>query len=466
MGGRGTKVLRPLFTGCDALVCNFGKKNQPLYFQIEIRKIHACDVWKRAFVSAGTSPFLPRMGFVARWHFERTNSAFPHKSFARIKKMIGKQALASFCILSAFGTQGVSAFTPTPIAQNGNGNNMNVNVNVNVARRIAKNGLNTASRQNQHHKLSQRLMCGLVAAIDDIWNSKPVGFDSISLLNDHAKEINESLVKTSKILYHRGPDGMTCSSGSIGTEDSGSVARWAMGHTRLAIVDPNNRKADMPFQLDFEVDGKMKKIKLAANGEIYNHEQVYSDLVENDSWPHERISGSDCEVIAHHFAKHGGPATAAKLDGMFAFVVFEENVQDGTVNAFAARDPVGIKPLYFGRTLNADADKEDASGYVFASELKALVGHVVPESVTAIPAGHYWTPEEGLVCYYNPDWLRKVRSIAPLPYSHISFYLSIFLTLSYTTLHYRTTMRHGKSRATKLPTMKSARLSPRPPRSA
>lgn len=248
-------------------------------------------------------------------------------------------------------------------------------------------------------------MCGLVAAIDDIWSDKSDEFDSISLLNGFDKDANEVLEKASTILYHRGPDGMTCSSGSIGNEESSSHARWAMGHTRLAIVDPNNRKADMPFQLDFKVDGKNKKIKLAANGEIYNHEKLYADLVEDD-WDHERISGSDCEVIAHSFAKYGGKATAERLDGMFAFVVFEENVEDGTVKAFAARDPVGIKPLYFGRCLKEDSEKNDAAGYVFSSELKALVGHVVPDSVTAIPAGHYWTPEEGLVCYYNPDWLR------------------------------------------------------------
>jgi asparagine synthase (glutamine-hydrolysing) len=294
-----------------------------------------------------------------------------------------KQALTSLCLLAS--ASGVSAFAPH-VVQNAN--------------------LAAGSRNCQHQKESQRLMCGLVAAIDDIWNNEGGEFDSISLLNSSNEDTNEVLEKTSSILYHRGPDGMTCSSGTIGNEDS-SHARWAMGHTRLAIVDPNNRKADMPFQLDFEVDGKTKKIKLAANGEIYNHEKLYSDLVENDGWDHERISGSDCEVIAHSFARHGGAATAAKLDGMFAFVVFEENVEDGTVKAFAARDPVGIKPLYFGRSMNADPEKKDASGYVFSSELKALVGHVVPESVTAIPAGHYWTPEEGLVCFYNPDWLRK-----------------------------------------------------------
>lgn len=255
-----------------------------------------------------------------------------------------------------------------------------------------------------------RLDCGLVAAIDDVWSgddSSSASLADIPLLQD-----DDVLFRTSALLHHRGPDGMHTSSGTLGGSDDGKggEARWAMGHTRLAIVDPNNRFADMPFELEFA--SKRKKVKLAANGEIYNHEAVYADLVSEDDggegWTHPRVSGSDCEVIAHSFAKHGGPATAAKLDGMFAFVVFEEDTETGEVTAFAARDPVGIKPLYYGRTPGASDDADDgASGYVFSSELKALVGHVDPDSVVAIPPGHYWTPQEGLVCYYNPNWLRK-----------------------------------------------------------
>ena len=265
------------------------------------------------------------------------------------------------------------------------------------------------------HSSSQLQMCGLLAVIDDVWKIKDESNLSISKIplldNVSEDEIDDKLLsETTDILYHRGPDGMTVSSGILG--DSRNLhARWAMGHTRLAIVDPNNRKADMPFQLTFD----NKNIKLAANGEIYNHEQVYDELVKKDNWSHDRISGSDCEVIAHYFAKHGGPATAAKLDGMFAFVLFEENSDDDTVKLFAARDPVGIKPLYYGRTLDED-DEKSMGGYIFSSELKALVGHVDPSSVVAIPAGHYWTPEEGLVCYYNPDWLRKVKKNCFLSY--------------------------------------------------
>lgn len=265
----------------------------------------------------------------------------------------------------------------------------------------------------QSSSTSSRLMCGLVAAIDDVWNSTTSSsYGDIPLLNDFDKPQTPEnvLSQTSRKLHHRGPDGMTVSSGSIGSSADGSssaAARWAMGHTRLAIVDPDNRAADMPFELTFD----NKVIKLAANGEIYNHEILYNKLRSEENWPHDRASLSDCEVIGHLYAKYGGPEGVKLLDGMFGFVIFEEDTSNGTVKAFAARDPVGIKPLYYGRTKNSQAVNGNgvtsAGGYAFASELKALVGHVEPESVVAIPPGHYWTPEEGLVCYYNPDWLRK-----------------------------------------------------------
>jgi asparagine synthase (glutamine-hydrolysing) len=231
-------------------------------------------------------------------------------------------------------------------------------------------------------------MCGLVAVVDDVWSS--------SSSKDHEEEplVNpDVLYSTTQILSHRGPDGMHIHHGP----------NWGMGHTRLAIVDPSNRKADMPFQLKFgnnnnNNNNNNRTIHLAANGEIYNHEALYDEL-QKDDLNHARTSGSDCEVIGHVYAKYGGPKAATMLDGMFAFVIFEEDENGNIVNAFAARDPVGIKPIYLGKSKHGS--------FVFASELKSLVGHAEPSTVVAIPAGHYWTPETGLVCYYNPDWLRK-----------------------------------------------------------
>ena len=248
-------------------------------------------------------------------------------------------------------------------------------------------------RPRPRRPMTVREMCGLVAAVHDMWSD-----DGKPPSSEEAIFNPDVLHTATRILNHRGPDGMHIHHGKD----------WGMGHTRLAIVDPSNRMADMPFQLQFGD----RTIHLAANGEIYNHEGLYKEANE-----YPRISGSDCEVIGHAYAKYGGPKAVTMLDGMFAFVIFEE--RDGEIKqAFAARDPVGIKPLYYGRTKQGS--------YVFASELKALVGHVDPATVVNVPAGHYWTPEEGLVCYYNPDWLRNVSLdlalVSPLQNKHLTCY--------------------------------------------
>lgn len=220
-----------------------------------------------------------------------------------------------------------------------------------------------------------RRWCGFVAAIG-------TGSD-VPLLTSRSV-----LDQTTAKLEHRGPDGRHLAQGSTTNNNT----QWSMGHQRLAIVDPDSRAADMPFVLEF---GDMS-YKLVANGEIYNHATLYEELRNQHGWTHERQSHSDCEVIAHACACLGPEVAVQKLDGMFAFTLFTED-KKGDISVFAARDPVGIKPLYHA--------VDDKSTHVFSSELKALVGHVDPASVQAIPAGHYWTPSGGLVRYHSPEWL-------------------------------------------------------------
>ena len=285
-----------------------------------------------------------------------------------------------------------------------------------------------------------REMCGLVAAIDDVWSSSSSSsrLPPTTTATRPIPILTNKLVlqNTTSILNHRGPDGSCVSMGTfgnvgsvIGGGDRSAVAaaRWAMGHTRLAIVDPTSRAADMPFNLSITTqatttaqahgDGgsststSTMKLHLVANGEIYNHVQLYDQLIM-DGWDsNNRISNSDCEVIAHLFAYYGGNKTVQLLDGMFAFVIFAEEEQEDSssssssstasgsgkqgVQVFAARDPVGIKPLYYGRTTSSSNEDNDGNNggaaYVFASELKALVGHVESSTIVALPPGHYWS---------------------------------------------------------------------------
>ena len=159
-------------------------------------------------------------------------------------------------------------------------------------------------------------------------------------------------------LIHRGPDGQ----GDV------SVAQSWLGHRRLAIVDLDG--GAQPLRTD---DGSLW---LVGNGEIYNHAAVRRDIGAAAF-----ATKSDNEV-ALRLVEERGPRAISSLSGMFAFVAA------GTDGRFvAARDPVGIKPLYWARRDGAVR---------FASEMHVFDPDWRP-FVAAFPPGHYWTPEDGLV---------------------------------------------------------------------
>lgn len=190
-----------------------------------------------------------------------------------------------------------------------------------------------------------------------------------------------------KRITHRGPDGV---GQTEGTWAVGNKAKWALGHTRLAIVAPDQEAANQPFKLD-------GGLAMVANGEIYLHETLWKDLVADGYDPEARKSRSDCEVIGHLYRKRGPEEAVKRLTdaGMFAFCVVDSTKREGSI--FAARDPTGIKPLYYG----VDSEGRVAA---MASELKALVDVPRIASLHEFPAGHYYTPETGFVKYYKPKW--------------------------------------------------------------
>ena len=218
-----------------------------------------------------------------------------------------------------------------------------------------------------------------------------------------------TILRACEKLRHRGPDGQ----GFVGSSLKAST-RWALGHTRLAIVAPNEIAAAQPFHLrasdgaigsaievthEFE-DREMedeKTIALAANGEIYTHKSLLSDL-EGSATSH-----SDCEVIAHLYVEKGAAEAAKRLTdaGMFAFVLIDARGESPKV--FAARDPVGIKPLYYGL---------DSKGRVagFASELKSLLTLPGLVRFEEFPAGHFYADGE-FQQYYDPAWKRNTIDV-------------------------------------------------------
>ncbi|MFC1926803.1 asparagine synthase B [Chloroflexota bacterium] len=162
-------------------------------------------------------------------------------------------------------------------------------------------------------------------------------------------------------LPHRGPNDR-----GIHTFDN-----TVFGHTRLSIVDV--AKGHQPILANNGRAG------IICNGEIYNFRYLRDKLVSKYDFQ----TDSDTEVILHLYQEKG-PECVTELDGMFAFAIYDGN------NYMLARDPIGIKPLYYGYV----GDK-----LYFTSELGAMTLAGVDE-VHEFPAGHYYTPKTGFVQYY------------------------------------------------------------------
>ncbi len=128
-------------------------------------------------------------------------------------------------------------------------------------------------------------------------------------------------------LVHRGPD----DDGRVVLEDA-----W-LGQRRLSIVDVSGGHQPL---IDTSTG---TSVYLVGNGEVYNHAAIRERL------PSDHFSTSSDNEVALHLIERDGAAALRELNGMFAFVIAGE---DGRF--LAARDPIGIKPLYWaevdGRT--------------------------------------------------------------------------------------------------------------------
>jgi len=168
-------------------------------------------------------------------------------------------------------------------------------------------------------------------------------------------------------IAHRGPD----AAGAWGHEDDRVTMQ--LGHRRLSIIDLSTA-ADQPLSKD--------GLTIVYNGELYNYRMVRAELVVRGV---RFVTESDTEVVLEAW-RHWGPGALHRFRGMFAFAIADER----TGELVLARDPLGIKPLYYLRR---------GGGVVFASELKALVTAVGAElriEPGALVASmlYYWLPEQ------------------------------------------------------------------------
>lgn len=196
-------------------------------------------------------------------------------------------------------------------------------------------------------------MCGIVCVFDT---------------KQKNEAIRPQILEMSKKIRHRGPDW----SGIYQHENV------IFSHERLAIVDPTSGKQPL-----FTID---KKVALAVNGEIYNHQELRSEFPE-----YEFLTQSDCEVILALY-RRDGKNFLEKLNGIFAFALYDEENDAYLIG----RDHMGIVPLYMGWDKNG-------SFYV-ASELKSLEG--VCNKIEEFLPGHFLYSKDGqeLQQWYKRDW--------------------------------------------------------------
>lgn len=180
------------------------------------------------------------------------------------------------------------------------------------------------------------------------------------------------------VMSHRGPD----DSGHFQDRDA------SLGHRRLSIIDLAGGHQPMATP-----DGAMV---ISFNGEIYNYRELRQSLVERG---HRFESDSDTEVLLRLYQAEGANALA-KLNGMFAFAVFDRTKRE----LFLARDRVGIKPLYY----------VDLPGkLLFASETKALLQYDGwTRTINAAAVSDY------LTLRYVPGHLGLFKEVKRLPPGH------------------------------------------------
>jgi asparagine synthase (glutamine-hydrolysing) len=170
-------------------------------------------------------------------------------------------------------------------------------------------------------------MCGIIGAVHS---------------NNHAFSIN-NLERGLNRISNRGPDNT-----SIYSEKVSNICLH-FGHNRLSILDLSEAGSQPMESLD-------KRYLLVFNGEIYNYKEIRGKLIELG---YQFKSTTDSEVLLNAWI-HYGKSSVELFTGMFSFVIYDR--LDSKL--FMARDPFGIKPLYY---------YQDSSLFCFSSEIDSLL---------------------------------------------------------------------------------------------
>jgi len=208
----------------------------------------------------------------------------------------------------------------------------------------------------------------------------------VGILNTHRSDgIDSGLLASMRdAMMHRGPDG-----DGLWISENGKVG---LAHRRLAIVD----LSDLAAQPMSNHDGS---IWVTFNGEIYNHTALRKEL-ESYGWVF-KTDHSDTEVLVHGYVHWGLKGLVSRLEGMFAFAIWDEKEQILSL----ARDRVGIKPLYFTRCNGR---------FYFASEIKSILADpTIERDISPQALNHF------LSFMVAPAPLTMFKDIFKLPAAHV-----------------------------------------------
>lgn len=169
---------------------------------------------------------------------------------------------------------------------------------------------------------------------------------------------------------------------SRGPDDSRIIdtGKGLIGFHRLAIMGLTD-EGMQPFKL-----GKSYSV---CNGEIYGFHSLKEDLIKKG---YTFVSDSDCEILLPLYKEYGTDMFKM-LDAEFALIIYDGE----TEQYIAARDPIGIRPLYYGYS--------ESGTIVFASEAKNLIKLV--KKIMPFPPGHYYKDGK-FICYYDITKVEKV----------------------------------------------------------
>ena len=193
--------------------------------------------------------------------------------------------------------------------------------------------------------------------------------------------VPEALNRMRDLLSHRGPD----DAGSWISTDG----RIALAHRRLSIIDLSPAGHQPMAAPD-------ARLVITYNGEIYNYRALRSEL---ESVGLAFKGQSDTEVILAAY-RRWGMQCVERLNGMFAFAIYDAGGADSPASVFLARDRAGEKPLYYSL---------GNGHFEFASELKAI--SAAPR-IDAQAVNHY------LALGYVPGDLSLLEGVRKLPPAH------------------------------------------------